>query len=190
MANEKAKVAAAPVVAAPVVAEPQSAKLTELRATYATLWATMIKQVAGSKEAMTASLDVFKTQKLVDAEIANIGKAAADAKLAEQRNARAKMADDLIAAVKAGNADNIAAARELVVNELLAKYSHSSPAKTGTGTGTKGATSGAIREILLAEIASGHTVTDAKKAAEAQGYSRGTTGAVATAMIKAGEITV
>lgn len=167
--------------------EPQSEKLTALKAELNDKWAKMVKLPAGSKEALDANLDVYKQQKLIDAEIANIRKAEADLKVAELRNARVAMMDNYDKAT----GDDKAKLREAIVNELLAKYAHSTPAKVatdGSTGGSKGATSAAIKEILLSEIAGGATVTDAKKAAEAKGYSRGTTGAVATAMIKAGEI--
>ena len=82
-------------------------------------------------------------------------------------------------------------AKELVVNELLAKFPAAKTATTAaTGEkaegGGKGSISVAIREIILAEVAAGKTLRDAKKAAVEAGYSDKTVGTIATAMKKEG----
>lgn len=167
-----------------------SEKLTELRKQLESQWAEMAKHKPASKEAMDAMLDVYKTQKLIDGEIATIKKQEQDAIVAEQRNARVKMADDLIEAAKLsatskGDAkkaadDKLAELRESVVNELLVKFAPRSAttAQSDKTPGEKGATAARILEKFHANRAAGMSDTDNKKAIVESGESRGTTGAV------------
>lgn len=185
-------------------AEVTSPKLVEIRTAMDAIFdkqATFTKETPRADK-VAANVELFKLGNDEKAEIANIKKAENDAKIAEARNARVKMLDDLLAAYSANQAgigntklkledknalnDTYHKLRENVVNELLAKYAKSTPATaTATGdkhaTGTKGSTSATIREAFIANRAAGMTDTDNVKAIIASGQSRGTTGAVVLA---------
>lgn len=189
-----------PVTPPPAPAEVTSPKLLEIRAAMDAIFA---KQDAFTKDTprkdkLDANLELFKLTNDEKAEQANIKKAEADAKIAEARNARVKMLDDLLSAYTASQAaigsgmpieesnvlnDTYHKLREEVVNQLLAKFAGSAPAKTakdGTvtvSTGTKGATGQRIRAAFIANRTTGMTDTDNVKAIIASGESRGTTGA-------------
>ena len=159
---------------------------------------------------LAISMEIYKKQQELATEIANIRKHERELELIEARNARKALLDAVIdangaliainndkkATIEEKNAvyDDFKAKRDIVYAELTARYGSSTPAKkSNDGTpkepGTRGGTSAAIKELLLGHLASGKTLTAAKKLVEAEGYSRGTVGTVATAMIVAGEAT-
>lgn len=171
--------------AAPVLT-PQE-KIDQFNQEYQTKWADMIKLSPMSKEAHVANAELWKLQKSIEAQQALIDKAANEAKIAEEKNARVKMLVDLVdtAIAEGKETDNYKAQYEKVANELLAKYPASSPAKSaGAATGTKGATGQAIVEAYKAERAKPLDHTQALKNVIAQGFSRGTSGAVVLAYRK------
>lgn len=182
------------------IAKPEkvysSPKTDELNVALKAAWEKMVKLPFGSKEALDANMEVFNLRKQIDAEIAGLKKAEQDAIVTEKRNARIKMVDDLIEAVReeaklpksASEADKTAASekvtklREPIATELSARYATSAPAKTdGKPAGEKGATAKAIMEKYHAYVAAGQTSTEAKKSVIADGFSRGTVGAVVLA---------
>ena len=212
MANEKAAVAAAPQneqPVKPVQPEPSNEHTVLLNAEIDQLF---IKQDAEKDRAakLAISMDIYRKQQELATEIANIRKHERELELIEARNARKALLDAVIEAhekVQASLADkkmsideknaiydDFKAKRDIVYAELTARYGSSTPAKkANNGTpkepGTRGGTSAAIKELLLGHLAAGKTLTEAKKLVEAEGYSRGTTGTVATAMVVAGEAT-
>lgn len=156
------------------------------------------------KARLDANIEIYKLQNLEKAEMANIARAENEKVVIEKRNERLKIADTLIdfhAAMLALKADkkalpaDVTAAEEAfktqletVKNELLGKYANSTPAKPAAATngdakpaGSRGATGAAIREKYIANKAAGMSNTDAEKAIVAEGFSRGTTGAVCLA---------
>lgn len=212
MANEKAAAAAAPQneqPAKPVQPEPSNERTVLLNAEIDQLF---VKQDAEKDRAakLAISMDIYRKQQELATEIANIRKHERELELIEARNARKALLDAVIEAhekVQASLADkkmsideknaiydDFKAKRDIVYAELTARYGSSTPAKKANdGTpkepGTRGGTSAEIKELLLGHLAAGKTLTEAKKLVEAEGYSRGTTGTVATAMIVAGEAT-
>ena len=187
----------------------ESENLTKLKADKKTAFDVLRKiEDTDSQEWLDAQMEVYKIGKQIEAEIANLKKAEADAILAEKRNERVKLLDNYDSAVlalsnlpknataEAKNAagDAVKNSREIIVNELLAKFAGAKPATTATGTATtatgagRGATGELIKASLLGHIAAGKSNTEAVKATIAEGYTRGTTGAVMTAMKKAGEV--
>lgn len=183
-----------------LAAEPNSENLTKLRAEMVTLWASMVACQPGTKEAMEANLTVFKHQKLIDAEIASIAQHERELVQIEKRNKKIRMVDELLAAHDANKAaqadkklpeadknaanDSFRKLYDGVTTELLVSVSPAKQAgatSTGTNAGTRGNTSNEILVILKEEMAAGKSLTDAKKVAMYKGYSRGTTGSVATA---------
>ena len=74
------------------------------------------------KEVLDANLEIVRLKQLIKSEEAKREQDKKAREAAELRNQRVKLADDLIEAVKSGNDDEIAKAREIVVNELLVKY--------------------------------------------------------------------
>jgi hypothetical protein len=192
-------------VAAPPAPELTSEQLTKLQEDKKAAQTNLRTLAANpevdmeSKEYLDAQLEVFRINKLIDAEKARIAKEQKDAELAEKRNARVGMADGLITAVLAAVGFDaatltddqraaFAGQREVVVNELLAKYATSAPAKaaatgdnkSGGGAG-RGAIAAEIREMFIKNRAAGMSDTDNVKAIIATGKSRGTTGAVVLA---------
>lgn len=183
---------------AATVAEPTSEKLTALKAEHSTAWAKMTAAPQGSKEAIDAFQETYRIGKLIDGEIAEIRKTEANARIAELRNARVKMAEDWKEAIinvvnvharkgvtldeKQAASDNEAKLGEVVKNELLAKYAHSTVARvvdsTKTATGTKGEKGAAIVEAYKAGKLEGKTDADIKKGLVAAGHAVGTVGAV------------
>lgn len=215
MANEKAAAAAAPQneqpvqPVQPVQPEPSNERTVLLNAEIDQLF---VKQDAEKDRAakLAISMDIYRKQQELATEIANIRKHERELELQEARNARKALLDAVIEAhekVQASLADkkmsideknaiydDFKVKRDIVYSELTARYGSSTPAKKANdGTpkepGTRGGTSAAIKELLLGHLAAGKTLTEAKKLVEAEGYSRGTTGTVATAMIVAGEAT-
>lgn len=179
------------------VAEPQSEKLTALNQELSDKWALMLTFKPGTKEARDANLEVYKVQKNIDAEIANIKQAENQKVLDEQRNQRVAMYDESIVSfgraaglseeqiAEAQKNESYKALRENCVNALLAKYAASKPTGTIGGNGQtsapKGATSKAIIEMWEKNRAAGMSDTDNVKDIIASGQSRGTTGAVTLA---------
>lgn len=184
---------------------PVPDKMAELKNQLSTKWNEMIGLEAGSKEALTANLEVYKIQKQIEAEEANIRKAENDAKMVEQRNARVNLFKDAIEADRAAQksafddnmsleekqklSDEAKRTAEIVKTELLARYATSTPSKTASTNGTSAPKSGGtissqIRELFIANRANNMTDTENVKAIIGQGYSRGTTGAVVLAYQK------
>ena len=129
--------------------------LVKLRAEKKTLWQEMLKfDDPDTDEAKNASLAVHKKQGEINAEEANLRKIENDAKITAARNERLKLAQNLIDAVtakvsapknttpdKMAELDGaVSTAREIVENELLAKFAASKPAKVAAdgATPTKG----------------------------------------------------
>lgn len=185
--------------------EPTSEKLEQLKKDKtAAMTAAAEAQISGDEKAAEDNfLKVYKIGEDIKKEIALIKQHELELQRKEKEAAIVKMFDDAIDAYVANQAgvgnkslsieqknqlnNDYQAKREIVVNRLLG----SRPAATKTGTtstGTKGATGARIRQAILDNIASGMTLTEAKKAIVEGGESRGTTGAVATQMIKDGEI--
>lgn len=138
---------------------------------------------------LKANLEIVRLNNLIKAETTKRERDAKEREIAEKRNERVKLADDLIAAAQSGDADALAAAREIVVTELLAKFASSTPAKKTTdgekASSERGATSREIIENYKTLTGEGMSATDAIKTIingdEARGikpHSRGTTGAV------------
>ena len=199
--------ATAPVVEAPA---PTSEKLTEIDARIDGLYADLTANIADRTKAQEINMAIFKATQERTAELAAIKKHEADLKLQELRNQRVALVDELLAAWDANTAiqadkkasvedknavyEAFKTKKEAVTNELLAKYPATKTATVAaTGdkpaAGTKGGVSEAIKAILVAELATGKLLKDAKKVAEDAGHSRGTVGAVATQMVKDGEAT-
>lgn len=135
--------AAIEAVAGAAVAVAISAKLDELKSKYAEAWAKMIAVTdPTSQEAIDAKMAVWKLDGEINAEKAEIKKAENEAKVAEMRNERLALnkaqftAYDALLAVKfdkKAKPEDVSAAetafntaKELVDNELLAKYASSS----------------------------------------------------------------
>lgn len=173
-----------------------SAAVIALQTAAADAFKSLSGKTYGTPEFNEAKLALYKAEKLIEAQIAEERKADAEQAAAEKRNERIALRTNYGAAILAASAkgagqdakDALTAAEVALDNALLPN--HKSPAKTAEGgTGApKGATSEAIRESLLGHIAGGKTLAEAKKLTEAEGFSRGTTGSVATAMVKSGEL--
>jgi hypothetical protein len=187
--------------------EPESETLVKLRADKKVAYDAMIAAEFDTKPWLDAQMEMYKIGKLIEAEIANIAKQKQQAELVEKRNARIQLLtnlEDLLkeqftfestqhdstdqAYIAQSNEinDRVKAAREIVQNELLARFATSTPSKSvATGetkpTGQKGATGERIRAAFIANRAAGMTDTDNVKAIIASGESRGTTGAVVLA---------
>lgn len=180
-------------------------KIANHQATIKTLGTSMATLEVGSKEWLDANLEIYKINQLIKAEQAGLLKIAHEQEIAEKRNARIVLADNLVSAAvhhtkihatKSSTADDktaaddaLAAASEVVKNELLAKFAVSTPSKSvATGTtavaGGKGATTLAIRAAFDANRASGMSDSANIKAIIDSGFSRGTTGAVVLAYQK------
>ena len=122
-----------------------SDKLTALKAEGAEIWAKLTTCQYGSKEALEANIAMAKNNQAQQAEIAALKKEEQDAIVAAKRNERVALVDTLVGAAlnnatvqadkkataedKADAADKFAVAREVVVNELLARYAASKPSK-------------------------------------------------------------
>lgn len=135
----------------------------------------------------------------IKSEEAAIRKAAIDAKIAEEKNARVALADDLINAVlKAygvGKKDRtpesdakFAEQRDVVVTELLARYTSSKPAKRSSSSqsgGTRGATTQAIRELIVPMYTNGVDGSEVRRSIiKDHGFNDGTANAVILAYEK------
>lgn len=173
-------------VAAPVLDSPA---LQTLKAEKKALWAELIKhEDPDTKEALDAKMNVWKKDGEIKAEIQRLEKEAADQKIAEQRNIRLGLNtaqlnayDNLnkVRADKKSTPEQISAAqtafdtaKELVDNELLAKYAKSSPAKAdGAAKAEKGEKGAKTDEVCFPLFAEGKT---AKEVEEITGIPRST----------------
>lgn len=194
---------------ATVKPEPTSEKLTALRDERKAKFTEAMALEYGTKEQNDALTSVFKIDGEIRAEIANLKQAEVAAKIAELRNGQiAKLAerdaalrnlDAVTANKKATEEEKIAAndafnaLNEPIVNALLSKYATAKPAAiapdgTAKVAGTKGATSATIEDKLMGYINGGKTPSEAVKLVIEEGFSRGTTGAVRTQMVKDGKI--
>lgn len=185
---------------------PTSAKLTELQTLLSTQGESLKTLPVMSKEWNDAMLEIYKTNKLIDAEIAGIKRAENEAKIAELRNNRiafvtnykaAVIADFLVQndkkadeAAKLASGENLLKLEEGLKTELLKTVPGSTPAKTAAAgdkpAGEKGATAKRIRGYFD-EIRAGNpsaTQTEIVKDIIARGESRGTTGAVVLAYMQ------
>lgn len=151
-----------------------SEKLDALKAQYAELWQKMLTMTDPfSKETKDAKLAVWKIESEIKAEEAALQKAANDAKIAELRNQRLQLNTNQLNALRALIAiendkkatpeakqaaiDEFNTAKELVDNELLAKFAASSAAKKSVpasdgepSSGKDSANKDAILEMYLA----------------------------------------
>jgi len=146
---------------APTTPVPTSENLTKLQAEYESAGIAMQSEKFNSPAWIDAKTKLFTLESQIKTEEAKIKSDLALAAIQEARNARVKMADDLVNAVLGAvniavspeQAAQFAPQLEIVKNELLAKYAHSTPAKkatkTGESAGTKGATTAAIRELIV-----------------------------------------
>ena len=189
-----------PVAPAPV-AEPTSPKLTELRANGEKLANAWQKTKYGTKEFNDAKLAMLQNEKEISAELAAIAKVEAEKKLAVLRSEKVAFITTFEAAVLADakkSTDETKAAKQAAYDALVNLVLPAAAVKTakiaGEGGGTKGAVSSEIEAAIIAEMRAGKTATEAVKALQTnaynngQGYSRGTTGAVRTQMVKDGKI--
>lgn len=183
---------------APVVLT--SEKLISLNVAYAAAWQAMIKITDPlSKDAKDAKLAVWKAEGEIKAEEATIQKGINDAKVAEMRNQRLALNQNQLDAhtnylkilgTKGAKSDDLEAAqlafntaKELVDNELLAKYAASKSAKTAVATDgeVKDATDNQAAILELARAGKDH------KEIEAEGYKRSTVWHTINNAKKAGE---
>lgn len=168
------------------VAELTSPLLVELKAKYVTAWQAQGKFTDPfSQEAKDAKMAAFKIEGEIAAEMARLNGESKAAEIAAKRNERLKLVETLLDAQKAilTAPKNIAAdkmaelqttfdtAKEVVSNELLAKYAASRPAKAKvegeTSTKTEG---GANKEAILELARAGKTQKEIIEA----GYKRST----------------
>jgi hypothetical protein len=181
-----------------------SDKLTELKTAKKSAWAALRAiEDDESKEYKDAKLALYKIESEIKAEETQLQKAANDAAIAEKRNERlglnTKMLElhaKLIALrndKKAAPADVAAAetefntAKEVVDNELLAKYAASSSAKKAvdgsSGQPSDDGKSSESKAAILELARAGKT----KKEIEAEGYARSTVWHTINNAKKAGE---
>lgn len=142
---------------------PASSKLDELKALAKMAWGEMIKhEDPESKESKDSALKYFAANNAVKAEIAELTKLENDRITQEKRNERIKMNQSQLDAfvayltlkndkkadpAKFAEAETVFnTSKELVENELLAKYAKSSSAKSGTTETSSGA---AERDLKL-----------------------------------------
>ena len=164
-----------------------SPKLIELQEAYKTAWGAMLQLTDPfAKETKDAKLAVWKIEGEIKAEEAAILKAENEARIAEQRNERLKLnknqlnAHAALIAIKAdkrASAEAVAEAqtafdnaKELVDNELLAKYAKSAPAKKAVdGDAPK-----ADKTAQTAEIVEHYLSGKTNKEIEDLGFARST----------------
>lgn len=172
---------------APQAIELTSEKLTELKRQYTEQWQKMLTMSDPfSEETKNAKLALWKIEGEIKAEQAALQKAANDAKLAEMMNKRLELNAnqlqahaELLAVTNNKKStpeeiqtatDKFNAAKEIVDNELLAKFAASKPAKVSSdkvaGEKSGNANTAAIIELYLA----GKT----HKEIEEAGYKRST----------------
>lgn len=142
-------------------AEPAitSENLTKLQDEYQKAGESMQKEKFNSPAWIDAKTKLFTLESQIKTEEAKIKFDIAQAKIAEERNARVAMATNLIDAVLSAYGitsrvpekdAQFAQQEEIVKTELLAKYAKSTPSKkaTGNATGSRGAITAAIRELI------------------------------------------
>lgn len=186
-----------------------SDKLTALNAERKEKFTSVMSLEYGTKEQNDGLTEVFAIDAKIRAEIAALKTAEKEAETAELRNKEVAKLAERDAALVAMNAefarkgatdDTKAITKEAfdklnepIISALLSKFGGVKPAsvsangeaKTG---GAKGGTSATIRQMILDHVAAGKTPTEACKLIVEAGYSRGTTGAVRTAMKNEGLI--
>lgn len=169
-------------------AEPTSDKLVELRAKKLEFKKLARTFEPDSVDEENALMEAYKTEQLIKAEIANIKSIEAKQLLDVARNERVKLFDDAIAALLVTGYNPFEAmtpeqkttydaAREIVVNELLAKYATSKPAaakSAGTAKSADGASRDEIVTAHIANIAAGMDDSASRKSLEAAGHKRST----------------
>lgn len=164
-----------------------SEKLQALKAEYSEKWQAMLKMSDPfSEETKNAKLAVWKIEGEIKAEEAALVKAQKDAEIEQARNERLKLNENQLAsyahllAVQSNKKaspeelqlanDAFNTAKELVDNELLARYAGSKSAKKSSGSnensGSKSEQSAAIIEMFLAG--------NSNKEIEEAGYKRST----------------
>ena len=183
MTNENTNAATA---TAPTPAPLTSEKLQSLQNDYRKQWAEVTKiSDPFSPEAQAANMALWKIQGEIKAEQAALNKAAADAKISEMRNERLKLVANLLDAhaanlavhadkkatpeAKAEAETKFAEAKQVVENELLAKFAGSKPAKTADGEAKARRNSGNSAEIVEMYL-NGKTHAEIESA----GYARST----------------
>lgn len=164
-----------------------SPKLTELQEAYKTAWGAMLQLTDPfAKETKDAKLAVWKIEGEIKTEEAAILKAENEAKIAEQRNQRLSLnqnqldAHTTLIAIKAdkkASAEAVAEAqtafdnaKELVDNELLAKYAKSAPAKKSS----EGDAPKTDKTAQTAEIVELYLAGKTNKEIEDLGFARST----------------
>lgn len=183
MNTEKTNVTETATAPAPAQ-KPMSEKLNELRAAYKAAY-DKARQIEDpfSPEAQTANMELWKIQGEIKKEEAAILKAAAEAKIAEMRNARLALVSNLLEAQKAvlslpksataeqrNDVENkLAEAKQVVENELLAKFAASKPAKS-EASGEKAERNSGNTAAIIELYLSGKTHSEI----EAEGYARST----------------
>jgi len=178
----------APAPAPAPAPEPTSEKLTALQKEAGDLWAAFGKTKYGTKEHNDAKKAMLLKEKEIDAEISDIRKKEAEAKIAELRSARIALRTNYKVAVlanagKNANADTAAAeqAAETELDNMLLPAAGKPATTSATTTGEKGKTGQEIYDHLKTRIDGGMDASDAVKEVIALGYSRGTVGSVRTA---------
>ena len=179
---------------------PTSPKLEELKKAYLEAY---VKRNSFAdpftEEAKAANLAVWKIEGEMKAETAEITKRENEAKLQELRNERLKLNSNMLDAYKAfitapknTAADKLAelesafnTAKELVDNELLAKYASSKPAKKAENGETSSAETSASKDAIIEAYRAGKSHKDI----EAMGYARSTVWHTINNAIKAGVLT-
>lgn len=172
--NATEAVASAPAATEVKVAAPAteltSDNLTALKAEYVKAWAEMQKHSDPfAAETKAAKMAVWTIEGKMEAEKADLQKAANLAKIQEQRNERLKLNQsqlDLYAVliglrndkkadpVKLAEAETaFITAKEAVDNELLAKFASSKPGKTAVATDGTDKTSGDSKKAEIIELA-------------------------------------
>lgn len=191
--------AATEAVAAAPAPELTSEKLTALKAEYAKAWQEMVTQTDPFAESTkNAKMKVWTIEGQMKSELAELQKAANEAKIAEMRNERLKLNENQLAAyavllgiradkkadpAKVTEAEQaFITARELVDNELLAKYAASKPAKAVTSSDHEGSDTDKAAILELARTGM------SKKDIEAKGYARSTVWHAIDKAKKAGEV--
>jgi len=184
---------AAAITAAPLTSD----KLTELKTKQVANMSALDAEKDFDKK-LELMKDGFKISQDIAAEVSAIQKANVAAKLKEANDKKlafvtnfeaAVLADSAIKAGAAGkqeSTDKLAVLRTELQNMVLGTVAKSATVagEVKSGAGTKGAKSAEIVALHVANLASGMTPTESKKAIEAAGHSRGTTGAVVLAWEK------
>lgn len=185
--------------------EPTSDKLETLKIALIDAQKIVATQEPGSAAFTDAMIKAFQVGKEIDAEKLNIKKLLHEQEVAMKRNERIALFDEAIVAYDAVIAINATEAsideknavydaykakREIVVNELLAKYATSKPSTVATqgvakSTSTNGNKAADILAMFHEQRAQGIPDATIKKNIEAAGHARGTVGAVILAWQRA-----